>query len=95
MVGLVLTHLGISLVLLGFAYLVLNKAGKDTGKSKLVGQVIGWGIVAVVISACLTCGINQKLCPMCPKHGMTKHCPMKAKMAKDCPVKAEAPAVAK
>ena len=80
MIGLVLAHLGISLVLLGFAYLVLNKAGKDTGKSKLAGQVIGWGIVVVVASIWLSCGINQKLCPICPKSGMAKHCPVKGTM---------------
>ena len=38
-----------SLILLGFAYLVISSANKEQGWFKLTGQIIGWAIAVLVI----------------------------------------------
>jgi len=69
MVGIALAHLVPGLLLLGFAYLILTVANKELGTLKLVGQVIGWGLVVVIILAGLSCGL-KKNCPICHKSKM-------------------------
>lgn len=70
MVGMALAHLVPGLVLLGFAFLVLTRANKESGNLKLFGQIIGWGLVVVVLLFALRCGL-KKSCPICPKSGAT------------------------
>jgi hypothetical protein len=73
MVGLALMHLVPGLLLLGFAYIILIKANKESGNMKLVGQIIGWGLVAVCILAALSCAM-KKNCSICQKAGIAHQC---------------------
>jgi len=76
MVGIVLAHLVLGLLLLGFAYLILTVANKESGTLKLVGQVIGWGLVVVILLAAFSCAL-KKDCPICHRaKSMSQTCPM-------------------
>ncbi len=82
MVGIALAHLVPGLLLLGFAYVILTVANKESGTLKLAGQIIGWGLVVVVILAAMSCGL-KKNCPIChrskmmsPPCEMNHPCPM-------------------
>ena len=72
MVGLALMHLVPGLVLLGFAYLLLTVANKETGNLKLAGQIIAGLLVVVILLAVLRCGL-KKNCPISPKMKMGGH----------------------
>lgn len=89
MYGMVVWALLVLAGTIGFGYIILVLAAKESGKTKLVGQIIGWVIIILALvlfsyglyKCQVMCGKGMSGCPMMGKGGMMME---KGKMMDKC-----------